>query len=241
MMERSQKITALITGLSIACACVSARAEESANAPTDEFSNTVKLGGATARFNTQSGDLTGPPGTTPPGLQAGLKNLTMGAFSYQRLLWNHWSIMFQGGIPPTVHMQGAGVAAGTGDIVTAKVWFPALFATYTFTDFHGIRPYVGLGVHYTFFTNGSVTSTYTNTFQGTSTSVKIKDAWGPVARLGVEYLITKRWVLDLSYIHYWMKTTATLTTATPGFGNISRSIDVKANPDVFGLMIGYRF
>ncbi|WP_269506410.1 OmpW/AlkL family protein [Burkholderia sp. IMCC1007] len=240
-MERSQKITALLTGLSIACACVSARADESENGQTDEFSNTVKLGVALARFNTQSGDLSGPPGTTPPGVQVGLKNPTMVAFSYQRWLSNHWSIMFQGGIPPTVHMQGAGSAAGSGDIATAKVWFPALFATYTFTDFHGIRPYVGLGVHYTFMTNGSVTSTYTNAFHGTSSSIKFKDAWGPVARLGAEYLITKRWVLDLSYIHYWMKSTATITTATPGFGNISRTIDVKANPDVFGVMIGYRF
>jgi hypothetical protein len=71
-----------------------------------------------------------------------------------------------------------------------------------------------------------------------------ESSWGPVVRVGVEYPITKRWVVDFSYLRYWIKTTATLTTATPTPGgnvDVVRTIDAKANPDVFGLVAGYRF
>ncbi|MGF6411585.1 OmpW/AlkL family protein [Paraburkholderia sp. MM5482-R1] len=240
-MKQSQTITALAMGLSIAFACEGARADESANAQVDEPANTVKMGYVGVIFNTKSGNMSGPPGTTPPGLQVDLKNTSILGLSYQRRLSDHWSVLLQMGSPVSIRSEGAGNAAALGELVTAKAWFPAVMVDYTFTDFHGIRPYVGLGVNYTFFTDQKANAAYTNAFQGTQTSVKTKNSWGPVARLGVEYLFTKHWLVDFSYLHYWTRTTLTLTTATPGFGNITRTIGVKANPDLLGLVIGYRF
>jgi len=45
-----------------------------ANAQADDTQNTLKIGYAHIGFNTRSGDLTGPTGTTPPGVQAELNN-----------------------------------------------------------------------------------------------------------------------------------------------------------------------
>ncbi|HEX7913722.1 MAG TPA: OmpW family outer membrane protein [Paraburkholderia sp.] len=241
MIKGSQTTTALAIGLSIAFTCSGVRADESANAQVDEPANTVKMGYVGVLFNTNSGYLSGPPGSTPPGIQIDVKNTSILGLSYQRNLSDHWSVLFQAGSPVAVRSEGAGNAAGVGALTTAKAWFPALMLDYTFTDFHGIRPYMGLGVNYTFFTNQKVNATYTNAFQGTQTSIKMKDSWGPVARLGVEYLVNKHWVVDFSYLHYWVRTTLTLTTATPGFGNVTRTIGVKINPDLLGLVVGYRF
>ena len=48
-------------------------------------------------------------------------------------------------------------------------------------------------------------------------------------------------MVDASYSRYGISTTATITTATPGAGDITRVIDLKADPGVVGLMLGYKF
>ena len=96
-------------------------------------------------------------------------------------------------------------------------------------------------MNYAFFTDRQVSAAYTGAFGGTSSSATLKDSWGPVVKLGAELSIAKNWVLDVGYARYWIKTTATLTTTTPGLGDIARTIDVKADPGVFGLAVGYRF
>lgn len=233
-MQRSQTLTTLATFLSIAFACAGLQAEE--------LANTVKVGYARGGFNTRSGDLSGP--FTPPGIKIDLEDMNMLALSYERRVSDEWSFMFQGGTPPRLHLNAAGTAGGLGAVASAKIWFPTVLATYSFTHVPSFRPYVGAGVNYSHFTDEQASSAYTSTVGGTSTSVKMKSSWGPVVRLGVEYPITKNWVVDFSYLRYWIKTTATLTTATPTPGgnvNVVRTIDATVNPDVFGMVVGYRF
>jgi len=233
-MQRNQTLTTLAKGLSIAFACAGVQAED--------FANTVKVGYAHGGFNTRSGDLSGP--FTPPGIQIDLEDMHLLALSYERRLSDPWSFMFQGGTPPRLHFNAAGTAAGLGPVATARIWFPTVLATYSFTRVPSLRSYVGAGVNYSHFTDEQASSAYTSTVGGTSTSVKMKSSWGPVVRVGVEYPITKNWVVDFSYLRYWIKTTATLTTATPtpgGHVDVVRTIDAKANPDVVGLVVGYRF
>jgi len=239
MMQRNQTITALVAGLSMAFLCGGARA--------DDLVNTVKIGYAAIRFNTKSDDLMGQgpaAAFTPPGVQLNLKNTDLLALSYERRLSDQWSVVFLAGVPPTIKMEGAGTVAGAGTIGSAKAWTPAVLATYSFTNVPGFRPYVGAGVNYAYFTDEDVRSVYTGAFGGTSSTMKLKSSWGPVVQLGVEYPIAKNWVIDLSYLHYWIKTTETFTTVTPtpaGNVNLVRSGKVKANPDMIGLVVGYRF
>jgi len=58
-MQRAHLGHALSFGLPIALACAMA------NAQADDTQNTLKIGYAHIGFNTRSGDLTGPAGTTP--------------------------------------------------------------------------------------------------------------------------------------------------------------------------------
>jgi len=85
----------------------------------DLENNAVRIGYANVHFNLQSGDLTGPPGTTPPGLRIGAKDLDILAISYERRLSSSWALQFQAGIPPTLTAVGAGAAT---PFVTLLPW-----------------------------------------------------------------------------------------------------------------------
>lgn len=210
-------------------------------AQSGETHNALKIGYASIGFNTRSGDLSGPAGTTPPGITAELNDARTLALIYERQIAGPWSIVAQLGTPPLVKIDGAGTGAMLGQVGTARVWYPAVLATYTFTDLPAIRPYAGAGLNYVFFTDRHVSAAYTGAFGGTSSSVTLKNSWGPVLKFGAEFPIARNWVVDVGYSHYWIKTTATIVTATPGVGDIARTIKVKANPGVFGLLVGYRF
>jgi outer membrane protein len=212
-----------------------------ADAQADDKENSIQIGYGQVGFNTKSKDLTGPPGTTPPGVQARLEDPGTLAVVYERHISGPWSVVFQGGTPPLIKIKGAGTAAALGEVGTARAWFPGLLGQYTFNGPWGTRPYVGAGVNYTTYTDEQVHDNFTGAFGGTSSTAELKSSWGYVAKVGVSIPINRDWFVDASYSRYGISTTATVTTATPGFGNITRTVDVKADPGVFGLTVGYRF
>ena len=222
-------------GFATALTCVSA----DANAADDE--NTLKVGYAHIGFNATSGDLIGPPGSTPPGVQADLNNASTLALVYERHLSGPWSVVLQVGTPPVVRMVGAGNGAALGEVGTTRAWFPAVLVHYTFDGPWGTQPYVGAGLNHTVYTDGQVSPAYTNAFGGSSSTAKLKSSWGPVLKVGIGFSLGRDWVIDAAYSRYGIRTTATITTATPGFGDVVRTIDVRSDPDVIGLMLGYRF
>lgn len=48
----------------------------------------------------------------------------------------------------------------------------------------------------------------------------------------------RNWVIDAADSRYGISTTATISTVTPGDGEIVRTVDVKSDPDVVGLTLG---
>ena len=234
-MRHAHLKPALSCGLAIALVCAMADTQ------AGDTENTLKIGYAHIGFNTKSGDLTGPPGTTPPGVQAQLNDAKTLALVYERNLTGPWSVVLQAGTPPVVRMVGAGNGAALGQVGTTRAWFPAVLAAFTFEGPWGTQPYVGAGLNYTFYTGGQVSSAYTGAFGGTSSSAKLKSSWGHVLKIGMAFPLDRNWVLDAAYSRYGISTTATITTATPGAGGIARTVDVKSDPDIFGLMLGYRF
>lgn len=232
-MQRKQRIATIGAALPIAFSLCGA-------AHADDPENSIKTGYAHVKFNLAS-DLTGPPGTTPPGIGMAVKDLDIFAMSYERRLSRHWSVQFQGGFPPTLTAVGAGVGQPVGTVAKARLWFPTFMALYTFSDVVGIRPYIGVGTTYTFFTEQRSTSAYTAALQGTSSSIHIKDSWGPYARIGFEYPIDPHWGINVDYSSFRLKTSATIITETPGFGAITRRVDIKDSPRIFGLTLNYKF
>lgn len=230
-MQGNKFIAAATAALAM---CAAAHADEPEN-------NTVRAGYAKVRFNLQSSDLRGPPGTTPPGLRMDSKDLDVYALSFERRLGDNWAAQLQLGIPPTLTAVGAGVAAPVGTIAKARIWFPTAMVRYTIPGFSVIHPYVAGGVTYTFFTEQETSPAYNAAVQGSGSAIKINGAWGAYGRVGLEYPINKQWCVNLEYSTFRLKTSAAVDTETPGFGTISRHIDLKDAPRIFGVTIGYSF
>ena len=194
-MQRNQTITALAAGLSMAFSCAGAHA--------DDLLNTVKIGYAAINFHEKSGDLTGQgpaAAFTPPGVQLDLRNTSFVTLGYERRLSDQWSIQLHAGVPPTIKMEGAGNAP-PGTNASATAWAPAVLAAYSLTHASGIRPYVGAGVSYTFFTKEEV-KPIASTALGGPTKATLDSSWAPVVRLGLEYPIAKDWVIDFTYTRF---------------------------------------
>ena len=202
--------------------------------------NIVRIGYADIQFNTDSGDMSGMPGTTPANIQATVRDSSTLALIYERSLGGPWSLVLQSGAPPVIDFDGAGTAAPLGKVGSARAWFPAMLIAYNF-QVSGVQPYVALGVNYTWFSDEKMTTAFNSAFGGTSSTSSLADSFGAVAKVGVEIPLVERWSAGFSYSRYWIDTTATIKTQTPGVGEVKRKIDVEADPDVYSFTLGYRF
>lgn len=209
-------------------------------AASNDARHLVRIGYADIQFNVESGALTGPTGTTPPDVLVAVDDVSTLALVYEYRLSGPWSLVAQAGTPPTIDMYGDGAATPLGKVGSAKAWFPAVLVAYNF-DFQWVEPYVAAGVNYTWFTDEKVTSSYNQAFGGTDSQVELDDSFGGVVKLGAEFPVAEDWTVGLSYSRYWISTTAEVTTATPGVGDIQRSIEVDADPDVYAMTFGYKF
>lgn len=201
----------------------------------------LKLGHAHIAFNTRSGELSGPPGSTPPGVRADIADTRTLALVLDLPLDDQWGMLLQLGTPPVVHFSGAGTGAALGAVGSARAWFPALLARWQPAPWGALQPYVAAGLNHTFFTDNRITPAYTAAFGGSASRSRLKSSQGLVLKLGAEWRLAEDWGLDLAYARYGIRSTATVSTTTPGLGEVVRTLDVKADPDVFSLMLGYRF
>lgn len=178
----------------------------------------------------KSGDITGVPGGKVDVGDGG------GAFvSAAYMFSDHVSAELGFGIPPRLDIEGRGTIAQAGKIADAKVVAPILILQYRFLRPDAVfRPYVGLGATYTWYTSVTTTpilSMLTN--PGGVTTATIDNAWGAVAQIGATYKLNKHWFVDGSIGPTRIKTTARLSTG--------QSVDVKLNPVLVNLAVGYRF
>jgi outer membrane protein len=206
--------------------------------------------------------------TREPGTSFDIDNGDTLGLTYTYAFSNHLSGQLVGGVPPVFHLSGRGNSALVGDLASygnlAKVrqWTPTALALYTFGDpRQTVRPYIGLGVAYTRFTDVQLDPALRQAFvqavqtrtAGAALSVGVEaeadDAWDPVATLGLEYRLREHWYGIASVSWLPLSTTATVTTtvnqsASPALptGPFSRSeASMDIDPVVGFLGVGYRF
>lgn len=213
----------------------------SALAQTDAPRYMITAGPAHVSFNVKSSEVSGPPGTTPPGATMSVKDLTTLAAEFTLRLDERWSATLAFGVPPKAHFSAQGSAAALGEIGTARAWYPAVLMGYRFDAIGPVRPYVAAGINYTFYTDVQIGSNYTSAFGGTSSSGKVKASFGPVIKLGAILPLGDGWLLNAGWARFDIRNKATVTTETPGFGPIERTVTLRSDPDVFSLLIGRSF
>lgn len=178
----------------------------------------------------KSGDITGVPNGK---VDVGDGGAVFASGAY--MIDDHFSAELAFGVPPKLDIEGRGSIAAAGKIADAKVWSPILMVQYRLgAPNAAFRPYVGVGATYTRYnsvTTTPVLSMLTN--PGGHTSASIDNAWGVVAQIGATYSLNERWYIDGSVVPMRVKTTAHLSTG--------QSVDVKVNPVLVNIAVGYRF
>lgn len=196
------------------------------------------------------------------------------ALIYSYFLSDHVALKFEGGIPAKFKLYGDGIVAPTGPAgqlinvdlgdpannPLAKVtqWSPVLMVQYFFRDPRKeIRPYVGLGVTYTWFTDikadrdfeaalnsrfGTTLALANLTLGATSVSAEATPDIAPVFNLGVNAELSEHWSLSGSLSLSLLSTQAKIKLdAANGDRLATSTTDLDLNPLVAALLLGYRF
>jgi outer membrane protein len=108
------------------------------------------------------------------------------------------------------------------------VWVlpPTLLLQYHFTDLGAFKPYVGGGLNVTWFYDVNLNA-------GPAKLTVDSTSVGGALQVGLDYAIAKNWVLNADVKYIWMS-----TDVYAGGGTLT---DLKINPWVYGIGVGYRF
>ncbi len=154
------------------------------------------------------------------------------------------------GIPPSFDLKGEGEYASYGKLGSARQWSPALLLKYYFFNAQAkFRPYTGLGISRVWFTDAKLTNADFEQkrlykFPGTATEVSADSQWTPIFNVGFSYQLSKRWFAGLSVSYLPLRITAKIhATANMPMGPIkmTNEAEIKANPMITYLNVGYRF
>ncbi|NDO80920.1 outer membrane protein OmpW [Citrobacter sp. NCU1] len=132
---------------------------------------------------------------------------------------------------PFRHKVGTGP---TGDIATVHQLPPTLMAQWYFGDSSSkLRPYVGAGINYTtFFDNG-----FNDTGKAAGLSdLSLKDSWGAAGQVGMDYLIDRDWLINMSVWYMDIDTDVKFKA-----GGEKQTVSTRIDPWVFMFSAGYRF
>ncbi|MBC7918180.1 MAG: outer membrane beta-barrel protein [Rhodoferax sp.] len=206
---------------------------------------TVKVGWVHIDPQSSAGTVSGPF-TPVDALSMKVKPQSTLFFSVAREINSNLEVELALGVPPKHDVTLAvvkpsavpsGVAAQDGAVISkVSQVAPTLFVNYKFFDSNSsFRPFVGLGVNYTRFTNPESTAT-NDAVNGGPTTISMTDSRGLAMQLGATYKISGPW--SVTGVWQTAKVNSTVTTNTLG---IERKLDVKFNPSVLTLAVGYSF
>lgn len=164
------------------------------------------------------------------------------------------------GIPPKLELYAQGNAAPFGaggpslnlgnlaPLATTRSWSPILFLKYYFFDGQTkLRPFVGIGANYTWFSHTNLNSSFSGALQeiagpGGQVKASLSPSWNPAFVAGAAYNISKNWYATASVTYLPLKTNATVTAvAVNGRTVLSNKTRLTADPWIAFIGIGYRF
>jgi outer membrane protein len=237
--------TACLSGLTLIAGSVDSAHAQAAG------DNVVSLGWAHVAPQTGSGPLTvtsvgGTPVNMPiPGSGSGARSADLPAFIFEHYITNQIGVAFLGGWPGRMQLEGRGVMDSYGVLGDTRTWAPEVVLRYHFGQPDSrFRPFVGVGVNYTWFTDTRVTNSdfVEQSFgPGGTATAHASSSWNPVVQAGLDYQISKRWSVDMLVAYIPTDTNVTLTGKTAGGTEIVSHAKVRLHPIVTFLGISYKF
>jgi len=132
---------------------------------------------------------------------------------------------------PFRHKVGTGP---TGNIATVHQLPPTLMAQWYFGGANSkARPYIGAGVNYTTFFDEKFND---NGKENGLSDLSLKDSWGAAGQVGLDYLVNRDWLLNMSVWYMDIDTDVRFKA-----GGEQQSVHTRLDPWVFMFSAGYRF
>lgn len=186
---------------------------------------------------------------------------------------SRWGLQVEAGVPPTIGVKGAGIVTAPGptsallrldldediprSLVDQKVWSPIVALRYrpgTGADAR-LRPFVSVGVSYTWFTDEPVRSGFDEAIDQrfgqplalaalrpgrTRTRVAVDPQWAPVLGAGVDWRLAPRWRLAASLGYSPLHVEAHFRTRAADGAGLARARS-QTDLDVWGaaLVLNY--
>ena len=183
---------------------------------------------------TSSGWLS-PPAFANTRVDVGAANQISGGLTY--MVTDNWALDMPVAPPFKHNFYGAGAIAGVGKIGETKALPISIFAQYRFGEANSkFRPYVALGLTYAVFTKERTTAALNGLTGGTlahPTTASVDNKFGVTPQIGFVYNFNERWFVDASFSKSFLKTKAHLSSG--------QSINLKLDPNVYFVGVGYRF
>jgi outer membrane protein len=195
------------------------------------------------------------PSFSSEGTATSVSNEYTPALTLSYFLTDHWVIKAEGGIPAEFELYGEGVVRPTGPtglllrvdlgaaannpIASVRQWSPALLLQRYFRAHQSrLRPYLGVGVTYAWFTDvalkptlrdelarrfGAPLALATGNPGPTSVSADSDADWAPIVNAGLSYALGERWSLSLSASYLFLETTSRITIAADNGTRLAES------------------
>ena len=164
------------------------------------------------------------------------------------------------GVPPKLKLYAQGTVAPFGPsgpklpldnlqpLATTRSWPPILFLRYYFGEAQTrLRPFVGIGVNYSWFSHTELNPTFNAALQkvagpGGQVTASLSSSWNPAFNAGASYNIDKNWFATTSITYLPLKTNATVSAiSAKGQSVLVSKTHITANPWIVFAGIGYRF
>jgi outer membrane protein len=184
----------------------------------------VRIGGSYVSPDDSSGMVTG----IGAGSGVSVDSAASLSFTIGKMITPNMAVEVLGAWPFKHDISGSGTIASLGEIAETKHLPPVVSLQYHFMPTASVRPYVGLGVNYTYFFDEETTGAIAGT------PIDIDDSFGPAAQIGVDVDLNKDWFVSADVRYIGIETTATL-------GNGLGTVDVDINPLVYTVAVGTRF
>jgi outer membrane protein len=189
-------------------------------------------------------------GGVPFGAQRPNTGATIDSADTLGIVFSHYftdniSAEFVLGVPPKHNVSGDRGYEKYGKLGEVRQWSPAIVAKWHFFDAKTkFRPYVGIGVNYTWFTGETVTNqTFVQSEFGprSTMTASAQSSWSPVFNVGANYAVTDNWFVGFSVSYVPVATTAHFTTTLANGAQVQSHTKIKIDPVVTYLSVGYRF
>lgn len=149
------------------------------------------------------------------------------------------------GLPLKVNLVGDGAVQKYGNLGSTRPMPPALVLRYhLFSAAAKLRPFIGVGVNYTWFTQVRATNSQFITDSvgpGGSVHATLSSSWNPVFEVGANYSISKHWSLGAALNYMPVKTRLTLYGQTATGTPIVSKSTLRLYPLSVFLNVAYTF